>query len=91
MAEWRPIKNFRGETSKFNDRKQVDLWMHIVASPMSMGFGDAFRVPNCWKVDGKWFHLHEGQEKELASHYITHWMPVPKPPTKREMREATYS
>lgn len=80
---WRPIKTFRGETSKIVESKQVDLWLQISASPRSMGLSDAFRVVDCWKSDGKWFYRHEGKEKELASDYITHWMRVPQPPVRQ--------
>jgi hypothetical protein len=79
---WRPIKSFRRETSQFNEAKQVDLWMQVHASPMSMGMSDAFRVTNCWRDKGEWFHYHEGKVKELARHYVTHWMPVPSAPNR---------
>jgi hypothetical protein len=77
---WRPIKTFRRETSQFDEAKQVDLWIRIHASPMSMGLSDSFRVTGCWQDRGTWFHYHEGKVKELTKHYITHWMPVPPAP-----------
>lgn len=80
MCPWRPIKEFRGETDPYDERRQVDLWVQIYASPRSMGMSDAFRVPNCWKKDGKWFHWHNKEESQLFPDYITHWMRVPRPP-----------
>ena len=79
MSSWRPIKTFRGP-----NRREVDVWMHIYASPRSMGMSDSFRVTNAYKVNGKWFHLFNGKEEELYSDYITHWMPIPKPPSNKE-------
>lgn len=75
---WKPIKTYRGDQFR-----KVDVWMTVHASPMSFGIGDAFRVPECWRRDGKWFHCDHSQERELSSHYITHWMPMPRPPAKR--------
>lgn len=77
-SQWRPIKTFRGR-----DYHEVDLWLRICASPMSMGMADSFRVVEAYKVDGKWFHrdpTRNFQEAELNSYYITHWMPIPKGP-----------
>lgn len=73
--EWKKIKTFRGP-----DRREVDLWLRIYPSPRSMGWSDAFRVPNAWRKDGRWFHNYQGREKELEKDYITHWMPLPSPP-----------
>ena len=75
MAEWQPIETFQAP-----EREEVDVWMNIYASPRSMGWADAFRIPNAYRVKGKWFHLHEGKETELFADYITHWMPLPEPP-----------
>jgi len=75
---WRQIDTFAGE-----DREKVDIWLHIYASPRSMGWHDGFRVIDAWRVDGKWFHYHEGREEELFLDYITHWMPIPAPPPER--------
>jgi hypothetical protein len=76
---WRPIK-----TCRAGFREEVDLWMDIPASPMSMGMADSFRVPSAYRLlDGKkWFHYQDGKEQELNSSYITHWMPIPKPPKR---------
>lgn len=72
---WRPIKSCR-----IADGVEVDIWMKVYASPMSFGMGDSFRVVDAYRKDGKWFHRHEFQEKELRSDLITHWMPIPKDP-----------
>lgn len=75
MSEWKPIKTFRGP-----DHRKVDIWLSVHASPRSFGMADAWRVIECWRKDGKWFHYHEGKEAEIVAEYITHWMPEPKPP-----------
>ena len=77
---WKPIETAPNDTSPYNERAQVDLWMRVHASPRSFGMGDAFRVTNCWKEAGKWFHIHNSRPAELFSEYITHWMPTPEPP-----------
>ena len=73
---WRPIKTAPqdGVWSK------IDLWLHIPPSPRSMGWGDSFRVPDCWWQDGKWMHYDRGAPREIEKDYITHWMPLPEPP-----------
>jgi hypothetical protein len=77
LNPWRPIKTFRG-----HDYKQVDLWLHIYASPLSMGMSDSFRIVDAYRKNGKWFHLDKSEERELASEYITHWAPIPNPPKR---------
>lgn len=72
---WRPIASFDRP-----DREEVDLWMHIYASPRSFGMADSFRVIEAWRRDGKWFHRHDGKEAELYADYVTHWMPMPQSP-----------
>jgi hypothetical protein len=74
-SPWKPIRSFRGP-----DYRQVDLWLTVFASPLSFGWADAFRVVECWREDGKWMHIDVGEKKELNALYITHWMPMPKPP-----------
>lgn len=79
---WKPIETFEGA-----DREEVDLWMHIYASPRSMGWSDSFRVTDAYRIDGKWFHCRGrfgGDEKQLEASYITHWMPLPNPPSLLE-------
>ena len=44
---WKPIETAPNDTSPYNERAQVDLWMRVYASPRSFGMGDAFRVTNC--------------------------------------------
>jgi hypothetical protein len=61
---------------KLPDREKVNIWLTIHASTLSMGMGDAFEVPECWKSNGKWFHVHQGKEMEIDSRYVTHWRPV---------------
>ncbi len=77
MSEWKPIKTFRGP-----DRREVDIWLSVHASPRSFGMADAWRVTEAWRTEGKWFHRHNGKEMELVGDYITHWMPMPKPPAR---------
>lgn len=64
------------------DGTRIDLWLTVTASPRSFGISDAWRVIDCywhWTKEG-WYHLHEGEEKELYGPYVTHWMPLPEPP-----------
>lgn len=68
------------ETRLPPEREEVDVWMYITPSPRSFGWGDRFRLIEVWRVGDKWFHRHEGAEKELYADYVTHWMPMPKPP-----------
>lgn len=65
---WRTIELFRGA-----DGERVTLWLSISPSPMSMGMGDAFAVPDCWREGGAWVHEYRGRPTELASHYVTHF------------------
>lgn len=65
------------ETCTVEDYERVDLWMNVHASPRSMGMADTFRVTNAYRKDGKWFD----DKGELYSPYITHWMPIPPPPS----------
>ncbi len=74
--KWIKIKPYKGPSWPTN----VDLWLDIWASPMSLGIADAFRVPEAYHRNGKWFNLVNGKEEEIRSEYITHWMPMPKPP-----------
>lgn len=75
ISRWRPIR-----TVPTREHFEVDLWMQWSASPLTMGEADAFRVPDAYRKDGKWFHKHNGKEMELRPEYITHWMPIPKGP-----------
>lgn len=77
MSEWRPIKTFRRP-----DYREVDLWLSVHASPRSFGMGDAWRVVDCYRKGGKWFHRVDGKEMEIVADYITHWMPQPNPPRR---------
>lgn len=72
---WRPIESFDQP-----DRVKVDLWLHIYASPRSMGWADDFRVIDAWRQDGKWVHYDKGNVAELFADYVTHWMPIAEPP-----------
>lgn len=51
-----------------------------------MGIGDSWRVTDaCWmdipsKGPPGWYHMHNGEHAQLDTSYITHWMPIPKPP-----------
>ena len=74
-SQWQPIK-----TAPKRDYVEIDLWVDIPASPRSFGMGDAFRVVEAYRKNGKWTHRHEGKEKELYADYITHWMPIPPAP-----------
>ena len=76
-SAWRPISEFTG--SDVWDK--VDLWLSVAASPRSMGMSDEWRVVDCWRKDGKWWHYHEMKVMELESDYITHFMPRPQGPS----------
>lgn len=90
-SPWRLIK-----TAKKMVLREIDLWLTVPASPMSMGWGDSFRVPEAYWLDEQpeeyrnpelrdchlsgWFHSHMGKTRRLNDAYITHWMPIPKGP-----------
>jgi len=57
---WRRISSF-----KLPDREKVNIWLTVSASPRSFGIGDAWEVPEAWRVKGKWFHIHNGKEMEI--------------------------
>lgn len=81
---WAPIAEYRDEMG------EVDLWLHIYASPRSYGMEDDFRVVECRRTDdGKWDHFHEGKRKELYSDYITHFRPLPTPPDQPAVEPMT--
>lgn len=83
--QWLPIETAPNEVWNFSP---VDLWLVIKPSIQTMGFGDSFRVVDCYKKYGKgpWCHLHNGEEKEIKHELITHWMPLPAPPqTEKEV------
>jgi hypothetical protein len=66
------------------DFERVDVWMSVMASPMSFGMSDAWRQPEVWRESGKWVHFDPScaGNRELVGSYITHWMAIPKPPRK---------
>ncbi len=88
---WRPIK-----TAKKAVLQEIDLWLIVHASPMSMGMGDSFRVPAAYWMEDQteeyrnpsmrddhhagWFHMDRDQHRRINDDYITHWMPIPKAP-----------
>ncbi len=67
---WKPIETFNG-----NDSDMVDLWLHIWASPRSMGMSDSFRRIDCWKKNGHWVD----SDGPLYEPYITHWVSITEP------------
>lgn len=73
---WQAIEVFDGR----DVLDRVDLWMSWGASPLTMGMADSFRVPDCWKRGGSWYHHHMGKEAMLNNLYITHFRPLPEPP-----------
>jgi hypothetical protein len=75
MSEWISVKDRLPD-----DRLEVDVWILITPSPSSFGMGDSWRIPNAYRLKGKWVHLHKCEEAELRGEYITHWIPVPEPP-----------
>lgn len=68
---WRKISSF-----SLPDRQKINVWLTIYPSPLSMGMGDAFEVPEAWRENGKWFHVHKGRSMEIRGNYVTHWRPV---------------
>jgi hypothetical protein len=78
-SPWKPIKTFR-----LPDRHEVDIWLQAPASPRSMGWADAWRVIEAYRINEKWFHRQDGKEMEIVTEYVTHWMPIPKPPPRRQ-------
>lgn len=76
-SPWRPIRTASTNPLTIDE---VDLWLVVNASPMSMGISDAFRVPDCTRRNGKWGHYQRSEWMELNQDLITHWMPVPKGP-----------
>lgn len=74
---WHSITRPPRNTSESNP---VDLWIHVYASPLSMGMGDSWRIPDCWLQDRKWVHRYRNEIAELDADYLTHWIRPPKPP-----------
>lgn len=70
---WRSISAFREQGIGHT----VTLWLSIYASPMSMGWSDAFAVADCWREhNGAWMHRKDGRPTELRSEYVTHFAPA---------------
>lgn len=63
------------------DGTKIDLYLHIYASPRSMGMSDSFWVSECWWKDGQWVHQHRGKDEPLYTDYVSGWLPAgdPKP------------
>jgi hypothetical protein len=79
MTNWQPVET--APACSGDQPFEMDVWMKIPASPMTMGFSDSFRVPNAYRKGDRWFHRTEmGVEKELQRDYITHWMQIPSAP-----------
>jgi L-ascorbate metabolism protein UlaG (beta-lactamase superfamily) len=72
MTAWKPIKSFRGP-----DYREVDLWLQVSDSVYGR---DSWRVTNARRIEGKWFDRVDGKWMELEAGYITHWMPIKRPP-----------
>jgi hypothetical protein len=68
---WKPAGRYKGA-----DRELVNIWLTVYASPRSMGMSDAYEVPEAWRQNGKWFHVHNGKEMEIFNDYVTHYRPV---------------
>lgn len=66
-GDWQSIKTAP------QDGTVIDLWLDINPSPLSMGMGDSFGVPDAWFENGKWVHMYRGKPTELDRHYIKHW------------------
>lgn len=63
---WRKASNYKGA-----DGALVNLWIQ------SSGFmSDEWEVPEAWRKNGRWFHVHNGREMEIHSHMVTHYRPV---------------
>lgn len=75
MKGWRPIAEF-----DLPDGEEVDVWMDIPASPLSMGIAAEFRVPDAYRIDGRWFHISRDTQAELRADCITHWSEKLGPP-----------
>lgn len=68
MNEWQPI-----ETAP-KDGTEIDLWAGGFRFPDSKYYKDAWRY---WGPDD-----YDSQEWVKIIHPVTHWMPLPKPPTE---------
>lgn len=79
LGNWQPIETYQGDEYGL---ERVDLWLDIPASAASMGWSDSFRVPDAYRRKGKWLHMVGMKEMELVASYITHWMPLPSPPSE---------
>lgn len=74
---WKPIVEFNTERSMLD---RVDLWLDVKASPMSFGMSDAWRVVDAYFKNGGWWHIDRGEQRQLASEHITHFMERPAGP-----------
>lgn len=84
---WKPIAEFED----VGPIRQFDLWLTVRRSPRSMGLGDAWRVPDAYYKDGKWWHVQNAESKELVSDYITHFMDRPTGPNSASFTKGTVS
>ena len=66
---WRKISSFNRA-----DREKVNIWVNTSSSGMAIR--DAWEVPEAWREDGKWFHIHRGKPMEIHRHMVTHWRAV---------------
>lgn len=55
----------------------VDLW--VANGPLT---GGPERIADCWNHDGQWWCGDAVEGNEMHDRIITHWRPLPTPPTE---------
>lgn len=78
-------QGWRTDLENARDGTKVDVWVNPSRGALS-GTGGA-RVPDCWFSEGKWWLYDETKYATDAANCrsevwgVTHWMPLPAPPS----------
>lgn len=74
--ELRAAQGWRTIDSAPRDGTKVDLWSRS-------HYGDG-RITDAWYVGNEWFVFNDIGTPEAISHHhhVTHWQPLPSPPTR---------
>lgn len=74
--KWQPIKTFSQK-----DRTSVLVYCDSGRSDLQPGDKCAFTA---FRDSSKWFHFGGGHQTEIVN--VTHWQPLPAPPTQDEKK-----